>query len=88
MVATSRFPMFHGAPIHMGDPQVIGVDLRKPYGGHGLTQLRGDEVPIFWACGATAQVALEQARLPIAIAPLACSHGGNGPDVTPTPAWN
>ena len=60
--------MFHGAPIHMGDPKVIGVDLRKPYGGHGLTQLRGDEVPVFWACGATAQVALEQARLPIAIA--------------------
>lgn len=64
---TSRFPMFHGAPIHIGDPQTIGVDLQKSYGGHGLTRLKHNEVPVFWACGATAQVALEQARLPIAI---------------------
>jgi uncharacterized protein YcsI (UPF0317 family) len=33
----------------------------------GLTQLHDDELPVFWACGATAQAALEQARLPIAI---------------------
>lgn len=64
---TSRFPKFHGAPIHIGKPEMIGVDLERPYGGHGLTQLHDDELPVFWACGATAQAALEQARLPIAI---------------------
>jgi uncharacterized protein YcsI (UPF0317 family) len=64
---TSRFPKFHGAPIHIGEPETIGVDLARPYGGHGLTRLYDDELPVFWACGATAQVALEQARLPIAI---------------------
>jgi uncharacterized protein YcsI (UPF0317 family) len=64
---TSRFPRFHGAPIHIGKPDIIGVDLNRPYGGHGLTQLDQDESPVFWACGATAQVALEHARLPIAI---------------------
>jgi uncharacterized protein YcsI (UPF0317 family) len=64
---TSRFPKFHGAPIHIGKPEMLGVDLARPYGGHGLTTLRDDELPVFWACGATAQAALEQARLPIAI---------------------
>jgi uncharacterized protein YcsI (UPF0317 family) len=64
---TSRFSKFHGAPIHIGKPEMIGVDVGRPYGGHGLTELHDDELPVFWACGATAQVALEHARLPIAI---------------------
>jgi uncharacterized protein YcsI (UPF0317 family) len=64
---TSRFSKFHGSPVHIGKPEMIGIDLRRPYGGHGLTKLREDELPVFWACGATAQVALEQARLPLAI---------------------
>jgi uncharacterized protein YcsI (UPF0317 family) len=64
---TSRFPKFHGAPIHIGKPEMIGVELARPYGGHGLTELKDDELPVFWACGATAQAALERARLPIAI---------------------
>jgi uncharacterized protein YcsI (UPF0317 family) len=64
---TSRFPKFHGAPLHIGKPEMIGVDLDRPYGGHGLTALNDDELPVFWACGATAQAALERARLPIAI---------------------
>jgi len=52
----------HGGPA--GHRRGFAKAVRWP----GLTQLRGDEVPVFWACGATAQVALEQARLPIAIA--------------------
>lgn len=64
---TSHFPKFHGAPVHIGDPATIGVDLARPYGGAGLTTLYDDEVPVFWACGQTTQVALENARLPIAI---------------------
>jgi len=64
---TSRFPKFHGAPVHIGKPGMIGVELARPYGGHGLTRVGDDELPVFWACGATAQAALEQARLPIAI---------------------
>jgi uncharacterized protein YcsI (UPF0317 family) len=64
---TSRFPKFHGAPIHVGKPEMIGVDLDRPYGGHGLTRLHDNELPVFWACGATAQAALERAGLPIAI---------------------
>jgi uncharacterized protein YcsI (UPF0317 family) len=64
---TSRYPKFHGAPVHIGKPEMIAVELERPYGGHGLTELRDDELPVFWACGATAQAALERARLPIAI---------------------
>jgi uncharacterized protein YcsI (UPF0317 family) len=67
VAVTSRFPSFHGPPIHIGKPDEIGVDLQRPYGGHGLTTLRDDEIPVFWACGATAQVAIEMARLPLAI---------------------
>jgi uncharacterized protein YcsI (UPF0317 family) len=64
---TSQFPKFHGAPVHMGKPELIGIDLDRPYGGHGLTALHDDELPVFWACGATSQLAIETAKLPFAI---------------------
>lgn len=59
---------FHGAPIHIGLPHLIGIaDLAQSYGGHGLTSLRADELPVFWPCGATAQLAAVAAKLPICI---------------------
>jgi uncharacterized protein YcsI (UPF0317 family) len=64
---TSRFPKFHGAPVHIGKPEMLGIDLERPYGGHGLTALNEDELPVFWACGATSQVILENSRVPFAI---------------------
>jgi uncharacterized protein YcsI (UPF0317 family) len=64
---TSRFPKFHGAPIHIGKPEMIGIDLDHPYGGHGLTTLSEEELPVFWACGATPQLMLESAKVPFAI---------------------
>ncbi len=65
---SARYPMFHGAPVHIGDPAAIGItDLSQSYGGHGLTQLKDDEVPVFWACGATAQLAALHAGLPLCI---------------------
>jgi len=67
MRISASYPMFHGAPVHLGDPAVLGIDLAQPYGGHGLTQLQGDEIPVFWACGATAQLASMQAALPLCI---------------------
>jgi uncharacterized protein YcsI (UPF0317 family) len=63
----SRFPAVHGAPIHLGDPQEIGIaDLSRPDYGDAVTLEQG-ELPVFWACGVTPQVALQQARLPLAI---------------------
>lgn len=65
---TSRFPNVHGAPIHVGDPAQIGIkDINRPDFGAPPTILPGD-VPVFWACGITPQLAIEQAKLDIAIA--------------------
>ena len=64
---TSRFPMAHGAPVHIGDPGMIGIaDIDRPDEGDRV-EVRGDEIPLFWACGVTPQVALERARPPICI---------------------
>ena len=62
-----RYPRVHGAPVHFGDPSHIGIaDLQQPDFGDAVS-VRKDDVPVFWACGVTPQVALEAARLPIAI---------------------
>ena len=64
---TSRFPGIHGAPVHFGDPALIGIgDLQRPDYGDPVT-LRPGEVPVFWACGVTPQSALAEAALPLAI---------------------
>ncbi len=64
---TSRFPDVHGAPIHFGDPTMIGIDdIATPFSGPP-PEMREGEVPVFWACGVTPQAVLEEARLPFAI---------------------
>lgn len=64
---TSRFPGVHGAPVHFGDPNRIGIaDLSRPDFGDPVT-VREGEVPVFWACGVTPQVALMNAAPEIAI---------------------
>lgn len=53
--ATSRFPQVHGAPIHIGDPSLIGIkDINLPDFGDASVIKEG-EVPVFWACGVTPQ---------------------------------
>lgn len=64
---TSRFPTVHGAPVHIGFPELIGVeDLERPYEGDP-PRIKDDEIPVFWACGVTPQVAIEQAKPPLCI---------------------
>jgi uncharacterized protein YcsI (UPF0317 family) len=64
---TSRFPRVHGAPVHLGDPALIGIaDLERPDYGDPVT-VRPGELPVFWACGVTPQDAIREARLPLAI---------------------
>jgi len=59
---TSRFPDVHGAPVHLGDPALIGIkDIAKPDYGDAVDVLP-DELPVFWACGVTPQAAITQAR--------------------------
>jgi uncharacterized protein YcsI (UPF0317 family) len=60
--ATSRFPQVHGAPVHIGDPSLIGIaDLARPDYGDAV-EVNADELPVFWACGVTPQAAIRQAR--------------------------
>jgi uncharacterized protein YcsI (UPF0317 family) len=64
---TSRFPDVHGAPVHLGDPALIGIrDLSQPDYGDAV-DVREDEIPVFWACGVTPQAAIVQARPPLCI---------------------
>jgi uncharacterized protein YcsI (UPF0317 family) len=63
----SRFPAVHGAPVHFGDAKLIGItDLAKTDFGDAVT-INENEIPVFWACGVTPQVALEQAKPPLCI---------------------
>jgi uncharacterized protein YcsI (UPF0317 family) len=65
---TGRYSKAHGTPIHLGNPQQIGIsDINAPDFGDAVT-IKEDEIPVFWACGVTAQAALLQAKPEIAIA--------------------
>ena len=59
---TSRFPNVHGAPVHLGDPARIGVDLSRRYQDVGDGEVAEDELPVFWACGLTPQLAVQNAK--------------------------
>ncbi|MDQ0569531.1 uncharacterized protein YcsI (UPF0317 family) [Variovorax paradoxus] len=64
---TSRFPAVHGAPVHIGDPALIGIrSIGDPDYGDAV-EVMPDELPVFWACGVTPQAALAAAKLPFAI---------------------
>jgi uncharacterized protein YcsI (UPF0317 family) len=64
---TSRFKAAHGAPLHIGDPSAIGIkDVMAPDWGDAV-EIREGEIPVFWACGVTPQLVLQNARPPICI---------------------
>ena len=60
---TSHFQNSHGAPVHIGVPEHIGIsDLESPLFNAKPPQMRPDELPVFWACGVTALFAVKHAR--------------------------
>ena len=61
---TARYPMAHGAPVHVGDPRAIGIDDLSRVGWGKYNELRHDDVPVFWACGVTPQAVAAKARIP------------------------
>ncbi len=64
---TSRFPAVHGAPVHIGLPEAIGIkDITKPDFGEP-SPVMADELPVFWACGVTPQAVIAAAKVPFAI---------------------
>lgn len=71
---TARMPNVHGAPVHIGDPTLIGIhSLSTPDYGDAVP-IEADEIPVFWACGVTPQSVVQASRPPLCIthAPGAC----------------
>jgi uncharacterized protein YcsI (UPF0317 family) len=61
----AEFPLAHGAPIQVGEPERLGItDLARPDFGDAVS-LRPGEVPVFWACGVTPQAVAMAARPPL-----------------------
>ncbi|KAF2986225.1 hypothetical protein EK904_009753 [Melospiza melodia maxima] len=72
--ATSGLKEAHGAPIHIGDPGLLGIqDLSKPDYGDPVHLHPGD-IPVFWASGVTGVEAIINSRAPLAFT--------NSPDCT------
>jgi uncharacterized protein YcsI (UPF0317 family) len=57
---TSNYRRTHGIPIHIGNPEAIGIkNIDHPDYGDKVT-INDDELPVFWACGVSAQNILKQ----------------------------
>ncbi|HEY6005683.1 MAG TPA: putative hydro-lyase [Anaeromyxobacter sp.] len=64
---TARFERVHGAPVHVGAPEALGIaDLSRPDHGDPV-DVRPGELPVFWACGVTPQEVALASRLPFCI---------------------
>ncbi|HEY3366296.1 MAG TPA: putative hydro-lyase [Symbiobacteriaceae bacterium] len=67
VTVTGRYPAVHGAPVHIGAPEALGIaDLARPDWGDPVPVYPG-EVPVFWACGVTPQAVAIQSRPPLMI---------------------
>ena len=64
---TAAMHAVHGAPIHVGSPEAIGItDINRPDFGDSVP-IRNGEIPVFWACGVTPQAAALAAKPEIMI---------------------
>lgn len=64
---TARLPGVHGAPVHIGYPEALGIqDILQPDFGDA-PRIEAGEIPVFWACGVTPQAAIMQSKIPFAI---------------------
>ncbi|XP_010214026.1 PREDICTED: UPF0317 protein C14orf159 homolog, mitochondrial isoform X4 [Tinamus guttatus] len=62
VLATSELEESHGAPVHIGNPGLLGIqDLSKPDYGDPVHLHPGD-IPVFWACGVTGIEAIINCR--------------------------
>ncbi|KAA9394582.1 putative hydro-lyase [Kocuria coralli] len=64
---SGRYPALHGAPVHVGDPEGLGItDIGTPDFGDA-PEIGEGEIPVFWACGVTPQAAIMASRPPFAL---------------------
>jgi uncharacterized protein YcsI (UPF0317 family) len=62
-----RYPTRHGAPVHVGAPEALGIrDLGEPEFGDSI-EVAEDQIPVFWGCGVTPQAVAAKARPPLMI---------------------
>ena len=65
---SGNFSFAHGEPVHIGDPNKIGIDnILNPDWGDTPRKKNDEEEYIFWACGVTPQNAIIEARIPFCI---------------------
>ncbi|XP_071770386.1 D-glutamate cyclase, mitochondrial [Centroberyx gerrardi] len=79
-------PLAHGAPIHIGDPALLGIqDLSRPDYGDQV-ELQPGDVPVFWACGVTAIEAILSSKPSLAFSHSpGCMFMTDIPDSSPSP---
>jgi uncharacterized protein YcsI (UPF0317 family) len=64
---SSRFPRAHGAPVHIGAPEYLGIaDLQRPDYGD-VPNIQPGDVPVFWATTVTALAIARDAKPPLMI---------------------
>ncbi|MBE6098216.1 putative hydro-lyase [Schwartzia succinivorans] len=62
VLITGQMPRVHGAPVHIGTPEAIGInDLQHPDYGDMVT-IKDGEVPVFWPCGVTPQNVIMESK--------------------------
>ncbi len=67
---SSRLPAGHGAPVHIGDPAIIGIgDLYHPDIFHPVPVAPQEtgEIALYWGCGVTPQSVAIEAKIPFMI---------------------
>lgn len=67
VLITGSMPRVHGAPVHIGSPEAIGIrNINHPDFGDSVT-IRDGEVPVFWPCGVTPQSVIMNVKPSIAV---------------------
>lgn len=64
---SGAIPKVHGAPVHIGSPELIGIQNidHADFGDDPV--IYEDETPVFWACGVTPQNVVMASKPPLAI---------------------
>ena len=62
---TKPLDLAHGEPVQIGSPEELGIrDLDNPDYGDSV-RIEDGEIPVFWACGVTAQSVAKISRTPL-----------------------
>ncbi|PQV42354.1 putative hydro-lyase [Paraburkholderia sp. BL21I4N1] len=61
---TSRYPLAHGGPLHVGDGRDIGISDPTKVDWGRYTPPAEDEIEVYWACGVTPQAVAIASGIP------------------------